>query len=250
VTDGAHERAGRTEGGYAMELSTRDAARLLKVSEATLLRWIRSGDLPAHRSRERYWLNEAELLEWAGERGAELDPSLGSRWEGAAGTSLADALATGGIHHRVPGGSKEAVLRAVVERLPLAEEHDPEFVLQVLLAREALGSTGIGDGIAIPHVRNPLVLHVDRTALMLCFLEQPVEYGSVDGRSVDTLFTLVTSSVRAHLHVLSRLSFALRDPAFRQLLRESAPAAEILETVRRIDAGLTGAGPAPERSAE
>jgi excisionase family DNA binding protein len=64
--NGTDEPAGRHNAEDAVELSTRDAARLLKVPEATLLRWIRSGDLPAHRSRERYWLNEAELLEWAG----------------------------------------------------------------------------------------------------------------------------------------------------------------------------------------
>jgi PTS system nitrogen regulatory IIA component len=224
-----------------MELSTREAARLLRLTESELLRWIRAGQLPAHRSRERYWLNELELLEWAAERGVAPDPALGSRWESSVPTSLLAALETGGIHHRVPGGSKETALRAVVERLPLSADHDPEFVLQVLLAREALGSTGIGDGIAIPHVRNPLVLRLDSTALMLCFLAEPVEYGSLDGRSVDVLFTLVTPSVRAHLHLLSRLSFALRDEGFRGALREAAPAEWILAEVRRIEAGLAEA---------
>jgi len=221
-----------------MELSTRDAARLLRVSEAELLRWIRAGELPAHRSRERYWLNESELLEWAAERGVAPDPELGSRWESAAPTSLSAALEVGGIHHGVPGGTKEAALQAVVERLPLGPDHDREFVLQVLLAREALGSTGIGDGIAIPHVRNPLVLRLDSTALMLCFLAEPVEYGSLDGRSVDVLFTLVTPSVRAHLHLLSRLSYALRDGGFRQALRAAASAEWILAEVRRIETTL------------
>ncbi len=229
-----------------MELTTRDAARLLRVPQATLLRWIRSGDLPAHRWRERYWLNQAELLEWAAERGAELDPALGRSWESASPSSLAAALLAGGVHHAVPGGTREAALRAVVERLPIGPEHDREYVLQVLLAREALGSTGIGDGIAIPHVRNPLVLHLDTTALTLCFLAQPVEYGSVDGRSVDTLFTLVTPSVRAHLQLLSRLSYALRDGGFRQVLRERASAVEILAAVERIDAALGGTDASPE----
>ena len=50
------------------------------------------------------------------------------------------------------------MLRAVVARMPLADEGDRELLLDVLLAREAMGSTGVGDGIAIPHVRNPVVL--------------------------------------------------------------------------------------------
>lgn len=225
-----------------MELSTRDAARLLRVSEGTVLQWIRAGALPAHRSRERYWLNELELLEWAASRGAELDPDLGSRWESAERSTLADALAVGGVHYDVPGGSKESALRGVVTRLPMSRDHDPEFVLQVLLAREAMGSTGIGDGIAIPHVRNPLVLRLDSTALMLCFLSEPVEFDSIDGQPVDTLFTLVTPSVRAHLHLLARLSHALHDPAFRQLLRARAPAADLLAALAAIEASLGKAG--------
>ena len=84
-------------------------------------------------------------------------------------------------------------------RLP--EEVDSEFLYQVLLAREALGSTGMGDGIAIPHVRNPIVLHLSRPMVTLCFLETPIDFGSLDGKPVTTLFTLISPTVRAHLHL-------------------------------------------------
>ena len=89
---------------------------------------------------------------------------------------------------------------------------DQDFLLRVLLAREALESTGIGDGIAIPHVRNPVVLHVSRPMITLCFLEQAVDYGALDGKPVNTVFSLISPTVRAHLRLLSRLSFALQDP--------------------------------------
>ena len=45
-------------------------------------------------------------------------------------------------------------------------------------------STAVGDGIAIPHVRNPVVLHVGRPAIALCFLERAIEYGALDGKPV------------------------------------------------------------------
>lgn len=63
----------------------------------------------------------------------------------------------------------------VVEAMRLPEAVDREQLLQVLLAREALASTAIGDGVAIPHVRNPIVLHVARPAITLCLLERPVD---------------------------------------------------------------------------
>ena len=70
------------------------------------------------------------------------------------------------------------------------------------MARESLGSTGIGDGIAIPHVRNPIVMHIPRPTITLCFLEHPIDFGALDGQPVHTLFTIVSPTVRAHLHLL------------------------------------------------
>jgi len=221
-----------------VKLTAREAARLLRVSEGTLLGWIRSGGLPAHRSGERYWINDVELLEWTAARGADFHPEFASRWVTTSAPSLGEALAAGGIHYAVPGTDKETVLAEVVARLPLSAGQDPEFVLQVLLAREALGSTGVGDGIAIPHVRNPVVLPVEEPTLALCFLDHAVDFGALDHKPVDVLFTLATPTVRSHLHLLSRLSFALNDAPLRALVRARAPAEEIFAQVQRIDDAL------------
>jgi PTS system nitrogen regulatory IIA component len=108
----------------------------------------------------------------------------------------------------------------------------------VLLAREALGSTGVGDGIAIPHVRNPIVLHVPRATVTLCFLENPVDFNALDGRPVTTLFTVVSPTVKAHLHLLSRLAFCLRTPAVRAAVGGQVRREEILAAVRSAEASL------------
>ena len=109
----------------------------------------------------------------------------------------------------------------MVRLLPLPAEMDREAFFQLLLAREMAGSTAIGDGIAIPHVRNPIVLSTEQPAATLCFLAHPVDFGSLDGQPVSVLFTLVSPTVRAHLHLLSLLSFTLRDPRL-QIRRPSA----------------------------
>ena len=136
------------------------------------------------------------------------------------------------------GADKPAVLRSVVEMLRLPDKVDREFLLQVLLAREALESTAIGDGIAIPHVRNPIVLHVPQPTMTLCFLEKPVDFGALDGRPVHTLFTFISPTVKAHLHLLSRLAFALRNPDFKALIVQQAGRDEILAAARKISDGL------------
>jgi PTS system nitrogen regulatory IIA component len=127
------------------------------------------------------------------------------------------------------------VLQAVVEQMHLPEEVNRQFLLQVLLARESLGSTGIGDGIAIPHVRNPIVMHIPRPMVTLCFLREPVAFDAIDHKPVHTLFAIVSPTIRAHLHLLSRLSFALKHPAFLQALTARTGPDELLRLCRMAE---------------
>ncbi len=163
-----------------MKLLVKDAARLLDVSEKTIYRWIKQGSIPAYRLNEQYRFNRAELLEWATSRRIPVSPEIFREEESEAASlpHFAEALRAGGIHYRIGGDDKSSVLHHVVEAMRLPPEVDREFLFEVLLAREALGSTAIGDGIAIPHVRNPVILHLERPMITLCFLERPVDFGS------------------------------------------------------------------------
>ena len=125
-----------------------------------------------------------------------------------------------------------------MELLRLPDEVDREFLLRVLLAREAIAPTAIGDGIAIPHVRNPVVLHVGRPSLALCFLERPIEYGALDGKPVDTLFTIISPTTRAHLHLMAKLSFVLRDAGVRHAVEGQESRVEILRQIGRAEQAL------------
>lgn len=223
-----------------MQLVVRDVARLFNVSEKTVYRWIDQGILPAYRINDQYRFNRAELLEWATSRRMNVSPEIFAEPEssGAPLPGLVDALQAGGIFYRIGGTDKESVLRAVVETLRLPEEVDRDFLLRVLLAREALESTGIGDGIAIPHVRNPVVLHVSRPMITLCFLEQAVDFGALDGKPVNTVFSLISPTVRAHLRLLSRLSFVLQNPGFKAVIARQGSRDEIFAEARHVEAGL------------
>jgi PTS system nitrogen regulatory IIA component len=236
-----------------MQLSLRDAARLLQVAERTLIRAIDSGELRAQRLHDLVRFNRSELLEWATMRRLAIPAALVAP-EAETGidvavvpTSLSDALTAGGVHHDVPGADRDAVLRVVVERLPLPAGTDRDFFLSFLLARENSGSTALGDGIAIPHVRSPLVLQGTPPLVTLCYLKTPVDFRAADGEPVHTLFTFVTSTVKSHLHLLSTLAFVLQEPAVRAALARRAKADEIVAAVRaaelaRLDAAPRGAG--------
>jgi nitrogen PTS system EIIA component len=224
-----------------MQLRASDAAQALNVDEKTVLRWIRHDKLPAEQIRGDYHINRVDLLEWATERGIKVHPSLydlDDTNDGKPLPLLSQCLEAGGIHCGVPGNDVPSVLQQVVNLLNLPDELDPDFVLQVLLAREAMGTTAVGDGIAIPHVRNPLLLRLPMPKVSLCFLGQPVDFGALDGKPVQILFTITSPTVRTHLHLLSKLAYALRDDRLRQVLKTPCQKELILETLREIEADI------------
>jgi PTS system nitrogen regulatory IIA component len=105
----------------------------------------------------------------------------------------------------------------------------------MLLARESAGSTGIGDGVAIPHARNPIVMHIPRPLISLCYLEQPIDFGAIDNQPVHTLFTIVSPTIKTHLGLLSRLAFALRDATFAQTVARRSQREAVFSEARRVD---------------
>ena len=223
-----------------MQLNVRDVAGIFNISEKTVFRWIKHRNLPVYHVDEEYRFSRSELLEWASVTRTDVtseiinapdqDPLLMPR--------LDEALQAGGVNYGVSGTDMASVLDSVVQALHLPGETDRSFLYQVLLSRESLGSTGIGDGIAIPHVRNPIVLQIPSSMISLCYLEQAVDFGALDGQPVSILFTLISPTVRTHLNLLSKLSFALSDARFKTIIKQQASRAEIFAEARRIEEKL------------
>jgi len=223
-----------------MDVGVRDVATFFNVSEKTVYRWIKDSKLPAFKIGEQYRFNRAELLEWATLNRVNVaveifsDPQKGQ----TPPTSFEESLAAGGIHYRVGGTDKVSVLEAAIKVMPLPQQVDRNFLLKVMIARESLGSTGIGEGIAIPHVRNPIVLHVPKPMISVCFLEHPIDFDAIDGQPVHTLFAIVSPMISAHLGLLSKLAFALRQPDFGKAIREQGTREEIFSAAHAIDTAV------------
>src|SRR5262249_25954122 len=154
-------------------------------------RWIKQRGLPAQHAGGQYRFNRAELLEWAAANNVKVSFELFDAvdTDQEAIPTLASALEAGGIFYNLKGKTKEDTLRSLVDVLPLPAEINRELLFQLLLARETSASTAIGRGIALPHARNPVILHVERPLVTLCFLEQPVEFGAMDGKPVQVFFS-------------------------------------------------------------
>ncbi len=205
------------------------------VAEKTVWRWVRTGEIPHTRLREEVLFNRVELQEWALANGQPLPPEAAGS---APSDSLADALARGGIARDLKGATREEVLAAVAALPGVPAGVDRELLRTLLVSRERLGSTALGEGLAFPHPRDPLVLASGSPTVLLAFLARPVDFGALDGEPVTALFTILAPTVQAHLATLSRLAYALHDGELRKLLAERAPDGAILARVRAAEAAL------------
>ncbi|GAB4144873.1 MAG: PTS sugar transporter subunit IIA [Planctomycetota bacterium] len=206
-----------------MQLTVRQAAELLSVSDSKIYHWIRERGLPAVLFDEQYRLNKVDLMVWAQSEGIAVrgEPEDGKK------SLLAEALARGGIHRGLAAADRRQAVRLAVERISLPRDADREMILEVIEARQNLGTTAIGDGIAIPHARYPVVAESPEPVAGLCFLDKPLDFGAADGVLVHALFVLVTGSARAHLDLLAALARALSGP-LRQAVRDRADPDAIL----------------------
>jgi PTS system nitrogen regulatory IIA component len=232
-----------------MLLTVREAATLLRVTERDIYRWVDDGEIPHQRARDQVRFNRTDLLEWATRRKLPIsleafDASMDSDDRAP---SLAGAIRVGGVHPDVAAADREAALRAVVELTPMPPSVDPEFVIDVLLARERTSSTAIGDGIALPHVRQPVVAPGAPVTVSVSYLSAPVDFGAPDGKPVGIVFLIVSPTVRAHLQMLAHVARALLDPGFRAALDRRANAEELCAEATRLE---TPAAPPPARRQE
>lgn len=126
----------------------------------------------------------------------------------------------------IEAGTKSAILDELSAIFSRAWQLDKDDVLDHLIERERLGSTGFGRGVAIPHAR---IAGVKRPVAALARLTHPVAFDAADGLPVDLVFGLLSpvNSGAAHLHALAAISRLMRDERIHEALAE-APHAEAL----------------------
>ncbi len=121
----------------------------------------------------------------------------------------------------VPGGSKKRLLETISEFVTqLHPETDAEDIFDALIERERLGSTGIGEGVAIPHCRLKIC---DEAIGILFTLKEPIDFDAVDSKPVDLVFALLVpeDAVNEHLKALQIIAERLKDPAYKYHLRQA-----------------------------
>jgi len=153
---------------------------------------------------------------------------------------LSQLLSPATIDLNLASTDRDAALDELIGHIPQIA-NDPESrktLHRALQEREQLYSTGIGDGVALPHARNALVGLVDAPVIVFGRHARGISYGAIDGAPAKLFFLLVAPTVTQHLAVLARLSRLLRDPKLRHDLLAADSPEKVLSLIRNAEAKL------------
>jgi PTS system nitrogen regulatory IIA component len=150
-------------------------------------------------------------------------------------TGLFELINRGGVLYQVPGNTPAEALGEIIDTLRLPPSIRAGDLLQAVLEREALMSTALGHGIALPHPRNPLVAEAAEQFAAIAFLRQPIDWQALDRGPVHTVILIVSASAKFHLHTLSRINFFCQQENFRGLLENRASPEAIIKVIQEAE---------------
>ena len=145
--------------------------------------------------------------------------------------NIRDFLSPNDVTIDVVFANKQKLLRDLSNKAASRIRLPPDTILTGLSKREELGSTGVGDGLAIPHARFD---QIDKPFGMLLRLQQPIEFESLDGKPVDIVFLLLLpeSAKGEQLSALACVARTLRRPAVTAALRKALNTTEIFRVLK------------------
>jgi len=155
--------------------------------------------------------------------------------EGVTHMKIMDFLSRKAITADIKASDKEGVIREMVDLLAKADEiKGKEDLVNALLVRESLGSTGIGQGIGIPHAKSA---NAKNLVAAFGLSQKGVNFDSLDGEPVHIFFLLIApeESAGPHLKALARISRMLKDKYFREMLKKAKDEKEILRIIQEED---------------
>jgi PTS system fructose-specific IIA component/PTS system nitrogen regulatory IIA component len=150
---------------------------------------------------------------------------------------FADFVTTKAIKSELDSSNKEGVIRELVTSLVAAGQlssDEQESIVEAILKREELGSTGIGRGIAVPHTKHP---SVSKPVGTVGVSPAGVDFQSLDGEKVQLFFMLISppDQPNEHLRALENISKQLQDETFCRFLKQSKTAADIQQILEEAD---------------
>lgn len=209
-----------------------EAARFLRVAEGTLERWVRQGLIRSHH-RHGDDFDRDELVRWARDRGMQVDPHA-TLQRGKQEAPLLSAIERGAVTVGVEASSARGAIQIAIESLSPLDPRLRARLLDAVLERERMASTALGEGIAVPHPREPLGDALEQPLISLVLLGTPLDWAAVDGELVHTVALLASPTASAHLEILSQIGRAVRSADVMRLLRSCPAESALIDGLRAL----------------
>ena len=234
-----------------MDLKIKDVADMLHVSESTIRRWIVDGKIPNYRMNNHTYFSRNEIENWVishkFDKTHENSPftkknekevtEKASAIGGIKQFSLLRAIHKGDVLHKIPGKSKEEIIRNTMKKMAKNLNVDPDAISELLLDREKMMPTALNNGIAVPHTRD-FLLNTHQDAVIVVFTEEPLHYGALDGKPVHTLFFLFACEDKRHLHLLAKIAHLSHQNTALDLFQSKPSKAKFLSFVKDWESNI------------
>jgi nitrogen PTS system EIIA component len=223
-------------------LTLSEIAYYLKVSEKTILRMVKRGELPGSKIASQWRFQRVAIEQWLT---AKMDSAPADRLVDVIQTTstiipLAKLITPNRIIMDLEAGDRTFVLQQLIQ--PLADGNlldNPDQFLRSLNEREEMGSTGIGYGVAIPHVREQENSGVRQTCVVMGICKEGVDFDALDGEPTYVFMLLCGNSVTIHLRLLAKTMLMLRTPGMLDSLRRCKDCEDVETLLRKSDFNLS-----------
>ena len=148
---------------------------------------------------------------------------------------LAQLIHRGGVFKNVEGNTPQEIYAKVCKMIDLPAGMTSEAVYKALCDREAVLSTAVGNGIALPHARAPIMRDASEQRICVVYLKNPIDMKAPDEREVFVMFVLLAHNSQIHLKVLSSLAALFRDAKFKKALELRSDEATLASIIKELE---------------
>ena len=218
-----------------MDLKIKDIADLFDVSDSTVLEWIDDNKIPFYKVKNQYYFNKSEINEWILKNKLAMTDKILDFKLTTKPVSITGLIGKGAVHYHIKGTNLVDVIKNSVKIIPVPQDITKLEIESTLIERESMMTTAVGNGIAFPHPRNPVIADVDSEQISVCLLEKPVDFQAIDGKLVHTLFIIISSNSKRHLEILSKLSYLCQQADLLKLLMKKATKKTIIDFIKKVE---------------
>jgi len=214
-----------------------DVVRMLHVPEATVYRWIKQGDIPCIQREGKHLFNQSTIKTWADSKHIYLKDSSFTEnktenKDNSSNNILVRALKAGQVFKNFSSNSVDNLFSEIPLYMNIPNNLT-KLLTDQLTMREKLSSTGIGNGVAIPHPKTLLVERIPQSMVGTFFLKKPLDFKAPDNIPVYVVFVLLSTTTFHHLELLSQLTSFLHLSETSNFLKQSPSLESLIDKLQK-----------------